>query len=215
MCLKPSWTSWCARAIRLSPFRCENSCVTFAPNSQPAPRGLTAHVSTSGGAGGGETGQHREGRGWGEGWLAGGRRTILDRGRVEEKAGGAVSRRTRDRVRQGRPAELTGSDHITSGGAEEGGQAGRVISVCVARTRAQGQQGAEGRSDAPQKAPSCGISCARAIVLIWSTVRMSGLRPPWTQSTWPSMSAPSGRWSNTWQHAFQTDALPYFCWHSS
>lgn len=39
----------------------------------------------------------------------------------------------------------------------------------------------------PQKAPSCGTSCARAMIRIWSSVRTSGLSPPWTQSTRPSI----------------------------
>ena len=45
----------------------------------------------------------------------------------------------------------------------------------------------ENRRDAPQNAPSCGISCAREITRIWSSVRMSGERPPCTQRTEPSM----------------------------
>lgn len=39
----------------------------------------------------------------------------------------------------------------------------------------------------PQKAPSCGISCARDKTRIWSSVRISGDRPPWTQSVSPSI----------------------------
>lgn len=69
------------------------SPVTLDPNNHPAPRGLTAHVSTS-----------------------------------------------------------SGSDHIKS-----------------------------------QNGPSCGTSCARDIVRTWSSVRISGDRPPWTQRMDESM----------------------------
>ena len=72
--------------------------LTFEPNSQPAPRGLTAHVSMS-----------------------------------------------------------SGSDHMRS-----------------------------------QNAPSCGISCLRSIIRIWSMVRTSGDNPPWTHSTFPSTTAARG-----------------------
>jgi len=48
-----------------------------------------------------------------------------------------------------------------------------------------------------QNAPSCGISCARATTRIWSNVRISGLRPPWTQRTFPSTIAASARKSKT------------------
>lgn len=66
-----------------------------------------------------------------------------------------------------------------------------------------------------QKAPSWGISCARATTRTWSNVLISGLKPPCTQSTLPSMMAPKVIKSNTWQQAFHTDALPYFWKHSS
>lgn len=66
-----------------------------------------------------------------------------------------------------------------------------------------------------QKAPSWGISCALATTRTWSRVRISGLRPPCTHRTLPSMMAARARKSKTWQHDFQTEALPYFCWHSS
>jgi hypothetical protein len=48
-----------------------------------------------------------------------------------------------------------------------------------------------------QNAPSCGIACARATTRIWSNVRISGLRPPWTQSTLPSTIAANARKSKT------------------
>jgi hypothetical protein len=41
--------------------------------------------------------------------------------------------------------------------------------------------------DAPQKAPSCGISWARDNTRIWSSVRISGESPPCTQSVSPSI----------------------------
>lgn len=46
----PSCTSWWARHTRSSPLMRLNSAVTRAPNSQPAPRGETAHASTSSGS---------------------------------------------------------------------------------------------------------------------------------------------------------------------
>ncbi|KAJ8106556.1 hypothetical protein OPT61_g9452 [Boeremia exigua] len=66
-----------------------------------------------------------------------------------------------------------------------------------------------------QKAPSWGISWARATTRIWSRVRISGDRPPWTHRTLPSTMAARARKSKTWQQAFQTEALPYLVWHSS
>lgn len=50
MYLRPSCTSWCALQISSRPFIWLNSAATLAPNSQPAPRGLIAHVSVSSGS---------------------------------------------------------------------------------------------------------------------------------------------------------------------
>lgn len=41
--------------------------------------------------------------------------------------------------------------------------------------------------DSPQNAPSCGISCARARIRIWSRVQMSGESPPCTHRVSPSI----------------------------
>lgn len=91
------------------------------------------------------------------------------------------------------------------------------------------------RSGSPQNAPSCGISCAREMTRIWSSVLMSGERPPCTHRTVPSIilvkrarqpvtesrgiedrrTAARLSRSKTAQHAFHTVGLPNFVWHSS
>ena len=54
--------------------------------------------------------------------------------------------------------------------------------MCIIKTNTNSRQMSldNNNNNAPQKAPLCGISWLRSIVLIWSRVLMSGERPPWT-----------------------------------
>ena len=138
-------------------FLCMNSFVTFEPNSQPAPRGLTAHAST----------------------------------------------------------RSSGSDQTKSQKAPE-----IITLICVKAASVNG-----GKMGIAYVftflicnyilLPLCGISWLRSINLIWSSVLISGDKPPCTHKTSPSINAATVRRSNTLQQYLQALALPYFVWHSS